>query len=296
MRARSASRSSRGPVGSLLYGLAAVAIVLMKSEWFRRWLTSKLGVGAAWVLMCAVTLLLLASAALIAQRHQRKLQVVRDHDIAIAGPVALYLRPFFIDKHVFANPYYTSSPDNPALLSSELIGRVLEPYIRVRQLGGGPETLANTRVPVPLLDDAWKLIVKQQILTASVAIILPLMDRDRKTGEIRGQATLWELGYLIESGAIARTIVMMPSAAWVSRRRVGNAWEHGRTAARDLGLFLPPYTKDGDVMTFARDDGGRWRVAGSFGRAARGHKRIAVGLVEAVQWLAHRHGFALLDR
>src|ERR1041384_1860390 len=93
MRARSASRSSRGPVGSLLYGLAAVAIVLMKSEWFRRWLTSKLGVGAAWVLMCAVTLLLLASAALIAQRHQRKLQVVRDHDIAIAGPVALYLRP-----------------------------------------------------------------------------------------------------------------------------------------------------------------------------------------------------------
>lgn len=291
LRERQASRFSRGPMASLLFAVGAIPVTfaLRTSE------------DAGRVVAMVLALLLILPAVIMAQRHKQQLQALRDQDIRVGGPVALYLRPFFIDKYLrLPNPYRTWaggswSPDSMPILATELIGRVLEPYINVRQLGGGPETLANTRVPVPPLGDEWKRTVKDQIEAASVAIVIPLLGRDKKPGELHGQAMLWELEWLVNSGAMARTVVMMPSVVWVNRRRVRNGWELGRTMLRELGLILPPYTKRGDVMTFARD-GDCWRVAASFGGTGRAVNRIAVGLVEAVQSLARHHGFALLDR
>jgi hypothetical protein len=305
LRERQASRFSRGPTASLLFGIGGILMAFALGGGYflaaglRATGIADLGDDAARVVGGVLAMLFVIPATFIAQRHQQQLQVVRDQDIRVGGPVALYLRPFFIDKYLrLPNPYRSRSfwsPDMAPILPAEFIGRVLEPYINVRQLGGGPETLANTRVQAPLLGDEWKRTVKNQIQAASVAIVIPLLDRDRKSGELRGQATLWELAWLINSGAMARTIVMMPSVAWVHRRRVRDGWERGRAVLRELGLVLPPYTKRGEVMTFARDDG-CWCVAASFGGKGRAINRFAVGLVEAVQSLAGQHGFALLDR
>jgi hypothetical protein len=54
-------------------------------------------------------------------------------------------------------------------------------------------------------------------------------------GASNAGATLWELAWLINSEAMARTIVMMPSVAWVHRRRVRDGWS---AAAPQHGFAL----------------------------------------------------------
>src|SRR5262249_35072387 len=104
LRERPASRFGRGFVANLFFVLAAIAWLLsvggadLLAYALRGPSIAEHGVFAARILCGAATVVLLVPAGIIAQRHQRQLQVVRDQDIRVAGPVALYLRPFFIDK------------------------------------------------------------------------------------------------------------------------------------------------------------------------------------------------------
>jgi hypothetical protein len=306
IRERKASRVGPGGAASGLMLIAGVLAPLLWSESNRLWFNQQVrsvGIGwfggYAWLVPAGVALLCGIAAAILADRHKRRLQPLRDSEVSLEGPHALYLRPYFTDTGTpLLNPFYSAwsgglSLEAYALNPEQFVGRVLEPYINVREVGGNPSTVANSRILIPY--DAWQDAVKEAIHAAAVIVMMPLMLPDRNTGIMRGEATIWELQYIVESGLLDRTIVLMPHVPWGARKRTRGAWERTRNRVAEFGLELPAYREQGDVLVFSHADEA-WRMEKLFSPALPARKQVAAGLVEALRWTSERCGFALLDR
>jgi hypothetical protein len=235
-------------------------------------------------------------------RHKRKLQWLRNKELLLPGPKALFLRPFFSDKGIkFLNPFYSGwstalsgvSIDLGFLGPEEFVGRVLEPFMNVVQVGGSPATIGNATLSIS--DEDWKPLVIEAVHSASIIVILPVLRQEKKTGRTSGESTIWELRYLVDSCRMMQTIVVMPSVSWYRRRTTREGWERARSKAAEFGLNLPVYERKGAVLTFERK-GSTWQVVNSFGQAVCLRRKIAFGIVEAVKMFAHRESFSLLDR
>lgn len=275
-----------------------MVITGLPASWLRD-ANPDISVYEAYFLLCSAIVLLVSLGAAVARAHKESLQELRDREIVADGPVALFLRPFYSDRRLrFPSPFWDGSQNIShefhTLTPSEYVGRVLEPYIIVRQFGGSPETFANARLWAPVVGAAWKDALQREVAEAAIVIIIPMLGRLTRRSEPRGTATLWELGYLLD-GALDRTVVVMPTTTWFHRVAVRRSWERARAHASSLGLELPRYDKHGDVMTFARVRGA-WTIDRYFGQPCGPTNHLAVGLVDAVNWLAKRHGFALVSR
>jgi hypothetical protein len=275
------------------------------------WLGSEIGLGnlnpnAFKVILICFAVLVAGLMGWLTTRHKKRLQALRNTEILLPGPKALFLRPYFSDKGIkLPNPFYSVwstalsgiSINAGFLGPEEFVGRVLEPFINVVQVGGNPATIGNATISTPEKD--WKPLVIKAIGDASIIIILPVLREDNETArassESTGKSTIEELGFLVDLKRMRKTIVIMPNAIWYRRRTIGKGWERARSKAAEFGVNLPAYENKGAVLIF-EPIGGNWQVANSFGRRICARRKIAVGIVEAVMWLASREPFILLDR
>lgn len=299
IKERTDSRFSIGIVEVLLCLIGVVVAVGGRTGMWLDWAEKWVSRPGAWILPVVVAIPLLSSAAHFARRSKSRLQPFRDLEATMDGTHALFLRPFFSDTKVgIPNPFFSAiwsggfSIEPPELGPEEFVGRVLEPYINVREVGGAT-TIGNGRIPVS--SEKWQEDVIKAANKASVTIILPLLGQDKKAGQDLGESTLWELSYLVKTGLISRAMIIMPKVEWRGRKSVRDSWERARAKALGFGMLLPEYSKDGGVLTFEHDHVA-WRPAQIFGQNISGRKSLAVGLVEAIKWQAEHHGFELSTR
>lgn len=264
-----------------------------RSRWFR-------SLGSL-IVVLIIILVLVVPGQLLAKRNVLRSQSLRDAEAHAPGPKALFLRSFFTDKKVhLLSPFFSrwaaaggTEVRPPVLLPEEFVGRVLEPYINVVEIKGRDKTIAPGQITTT--DVEWKTTVARTIPSASVVVILPAMGKKKRKDEERGHGTVWELEHLMRSGYMDRTIAIMPVTIWVRRRSVRQSWERIRQEMSDKGLVLPEYNRRGSVITFELKDN-VWRPARIFGQTGSSRKRLAIGLVEAVEWEARIHKFELLSR
>ncbi len=233
------------------------------------------------------------------ERHKLRLQKTRDRATDSPGPFALYLRPFFSDStFLLPNPFAWNVsvsmgfelllPGHLGLGPEEFVGRVLEPFIRVRQVGGSSSTVGNARAYVG--DDAWGDVVKEWVAQASVIIILPVVLEDATTEQVHGRATIWELEYLVRSGRLSHTVVIMPPVQSSKKSNsTAEGWGRAQAIAATFDLILPDYDARGGFMTF-HQSGDLWLRCEWFPGRFR-QQAMGIGLIKAVHSLAKRHGF-----
>ena len=307
IRERKDSRFSVGLVEVILFSIGAVPAYLGRNGAWLDWLEkgmSQIGLGGfgrlgSVSLTLAVSLAFCIPATILATRSKLRLQPLRDAETNSSGTNALYLRSFFTDtKALLPNPFYSNLSSGISLESQfigpeEFVGRVLEPYIDVREVGGDATTVGNGRIP--LLEETWQMTVVKAIRAASVIIILPSLSRDKNNGQIFGTGMIWELKYLVKSGQVSRMIAIMPKVDWLRRKSTRESWEQAREAASKFGLILPEYCNTGGIIIFEHSQG-VWRPKKIFGQSKFRRKRFAIGLVEALKWQAEHNGFELLVR
>jgi hypothetical protein len=103
-------------------------------------------------LVVAALLVLLVWYAVNTSARLRASQAVRDRQDIGAQPFALYLRPFESDAAItLQNPHYSHIAsivlsEESRVGPEEFVGRVLEAYIHVVQIGGDPIRAGATRV------------------------------------------------------------------------------------------------------------------------------------------------------
>jgi hypothetical protein len=289
----------------LLPGLAAAALLLLETQ--TSWLQPRLeqfGLPGwtRWLLLVVggvIVFLSFASATFVSELNKMKNQTLRDAEIGVRGLFVLYLRPFFSDIRVgMPNPFYNPlafglTLETSGLTPEEFIGRVLEPYIDVRQVGGGPRAVGPARVYVS--NEKWQEAVTAAVAEAASIIILLLVRHDPKDGSIKGLATMWELKHLVESGAMGRTIVIIPPSLFYNYNEMQADWEGASRIGEEFGIKLPEYHKNGGVVLFEKR-GPSWQPSRIFGQTGQEYTGLAEGLLQAIQLQAAQHGFALLDR
>ncbi len=303
IKERRDSRFSIGMIEALLLLIATIAAPVVRTNIWRDWAEKWVGRPGAWVLSVVVLIAFIWPASILARRTKGRLQPLRDADAALGGTNALFLRPFFTDTKVrITNPFYSIGTSGvtiePAGLGpEEFVGRVLEPYINVREVGG-EAPIGNGRVPVP--PEKWQDTVIKVAGEASVIIIIPLLWKDEKTGQEYGEGTFWELKYLARTGLMSRAIALMPKVDWRSQKSVNVGWERFRASVAEFGVLLPEYNDDGCAMIF-EETSGVWRPAEIFDQDSDIFdpfelKRLAFNLVEALKRQAERHDFELSIR
>ena len=237
-----------------------------------------------------------AVAAVVSDRNKKRLQAIRDREGLADSTYLLFLRPFFSDTALLQpNPFYSAwsqgvTVDGPGLRPGELVGSIVEPLIAVREAAGSHAVVGNARLS--FATDEWQVEIRKQIDAAAVILLRPLLRRAKRTGTVQGQATVWEIGYLVESGRMERTLVMMPMAPLLTGRRMREMWEHARERAVDAGLELPAYDPAGGVFAFAPAEG-VWRVARRFQPGSSRKTRFGAALLAGVHAMATRHGVRL---
>lgn len=308
IKEREESRFSISWSAAVLFLMGAPFGYLSRNGAWLDWLEKKLsqiGFGefsrfGAIAITLSIALAFCVPAAILAKRRKLNLQALRDAEANSSKTTALYLRPFFTDTKIqLQSPFYSSwsqgiSLEPPFIGPEEFVGRVLEPYIDVRQVGGAAKTVHTGLVNV-LEEETWQMAVVKAIRAASVTIILPSLTRSKNNSQQFGTSTIWELKYLVNSKQIRRTIVIMPKVSWINRRSTRKSWDHAREEIAKFGLILPEYSKSGGSVVFEQADDA-WRPKMVFGQSKFRRKRFAAGLVEALKWQAKQNGFELLNR
>lgn len=304
IRERKDSRYKIEILEIVLFFLGFIPILtLSRSSSNREWFNKELiliGVGDLWgygswiPIIIGVSLCLLALR--LAKNNKIKLQPLRDNEATLNIPQALYLRPFFTDlKTSFPNPFHSTintalsaniSMEPKVLGAEEFLGRVLEPYINVREVEGSNETIGLGRVRVSAIE-RWQSVVIKTIMEAPLIIVLPLLSQLKKSNELSGVSTMWELEQLVKLDRIDCTIAIMPNSDWRDRKLIRESWENARSKASEFGLILPEYYKKGCVIIFERKDND-WQPLEVFGKAGFGQKRLARGLIEAFMYQVER--------
>ena len=106
---------------------------------------------------------------------------------------------------------------------------------------------------------------------------------------------MWELKYLVESGAISRAIVIIPPSVFYNVNQMQADWENARRINEEFGIKLPEYHENGGIALFEKR-GPSWEPVRIFGQEGPEYTGLAQGLLTALQLQAGRHGFALLNR
>jgi uncharacterized integral membrane protein len=289
------------PLYFLLVAAAAGSAGLLKSlrYWAGDWTWPFIVVIFGGAFLCACI------GARLGASDKRKTQTLRDAEATMSGSRALYLRTFFSDTKIqFPNPYVDqafgvsfdlTTLDGEMLPAEVFVGRVLEPFLNVVQVGGSPATIGPGRIYTS--DAEWQDAVRPAVLEADVIVILPIMGLDRKTKRLAGRATIWEMEHLVRSGRIERAVVIMPprlSIMWFPSR-VRDGWERARALAAEFALYLPASQRRGGVFIF-HEWNGDWLPTEIVIRTKRKRERLAAALQEAVKRQAIRHRFQLLER
>ena len=199
---------------------------------------------------------------LIPDRKQKKQrQELRDMKAYSGGPYALYLRPFFTDHFaIFRHPTRRGK-----IGPEEFVGETLEEHINVVQIGGSAETVGTSRRYTT--DKDWKEVMIKGVTEAAVIVMMPSLDAYPTLIKKSGMATMWELCFLIETGAIRRTIILMPESYWPHLRTHNGdqsksyswEWNNARKISESFGLLLPKFSAGGAVMTF-KEENEKWCV------------------------------------
>jgi len=290
-----------------LFSIAVILAPIARTDYWTDWLATSLrsagitGINdiESKIVGGSIALGFGIAGAILAHRSKLSRQVDRDSEIQLLGPKALFLRPYFSDKKfLFPNPFYSYwscgiSLEPIYMPPEEFVGRILEPYVSVMEIGGDPKFISGGKIYSP--DDCWRESFIQAVERATFVVIMPMLGFDPKTRKALGEATIWELRYLVESENIHRTIVLMPKVPPLRRKYARQSWERARLAAASFGLTLPEYKRNGAIILFRRKLG-IWEVAVDFIGTESRRASFAVGLVEAVEGLAAKNGFALHNR
>lgn len=268
-------------------------------------------------------------------KRKHQLQSYRNSQVDSIKIYTLYLRSFETDDIVFmANPFFfedddenrkqiNSFGDAELIFPEEFIGRVLEPYIDVLQVGGSDANIGPARIFVD--DSIWQERVGNAVNAASIIILMPLVT-EMKNGSYRGLATMWELQFLVKSGKIERTIILMPPSNHFGkaasgelnlrngqndvglmeyrRAHIGDGWEAIKDMSSRIGLQLPCYTDSGAVIGLFKQEGdGAWRYGCVYepapyvsGMWSRNKCEFALCLLEMVACVSDKYNIELSDR
>lgn len=239
---------------------------------------------------------LFAIPSLLLRRWQlRKTQPIRDMDAVGPGPVAVYLRPFVTDQQFqFRNPFRSNLAlfseaavgvhggqllgvvEPRFVLAEQFVSQVLEYYVRLVQVGGGPGTVSGARLQASESD--WRHLVVNATRGARFIVLFPLIAE--LNGELQGKSTLWEIEHLCSTEKMAKTGVLIPPALGQSKKELRARWRLTQQHAASKGLALPDYVETGGVSIFSRQEE-RWREARRFGESGPHKTRLAQGLLDA---------------
>jgi len=223
----------------------------------------------------------------LSNKYKINSQPLRDRTIYESTSYAVFLRPFFTDKLIkFPNPHYRVtggmfSLEQPSLGAEEFVGRLLEPYIDVVEIGGVADSIGPARLYGN--ESNWQLLFQKYCHDADVVILLPLLDSQKADGHQPGSQTMWELHQLKLMHKLDRTIILMPKSNFLSRNWLRPAWERARTHAAEFSVVLPKYDSAGGIYA-ARSDNSQYDLSRRFTGGYRWlyrEWRFAGGLVEA---------------
>jgi hypothetical protein len=189
------------------------------------------------------------------KRHKFAAQVFGALDTQIRTPgervafptFALYLRPFDISGK------FTLSRENMNLFNwgqysrfgtdsfERLIADAVEPATPLIGLGGGDENVVGGIGQAGLFEN-WQERIDKAIGAAQCIFVVPATN----------EGTCWEIGRLIQSRALSKTIFLMPPANHLVSNVGDYAAAWAATAAKlhsEMGLSLPVYGKDGALFS-----------------------------------------------
>jgi hypothetical protein len=185
-----------------------------------------------------------------AQRDQEARAVLERDNTEGESAFALYLRPFkvdgtFIADHSTGNLFDLDQYDRTGIDAMErIIGDALAKSYKTIAIGGGAHEVTGFG-QVDRLEN-WQEKVSALIQRAAMVVALPLMT----------EYTMWEIGEIIERGALTRTIFVMPSAGMAQGEGLFQEWALAREeVARRFSLELPDYESSGGLFRFERGKG-----------------------------------------
>lgn len=285
------AQQTRYPLGTRTYALAIALNLLTIAAQVGRFLRLRsdlnvwYGLTAALVLCGTVVLALFRSA--LADR--RRAQQARDGRLAIRADMGygVFLRPFRLDATLrLENPFFrfwfANYDEIFRLFPGEYVGRVLEPYFPVVEIGGSDTTVGSARVQES--DADWQSTFRALVDGAAFVVIMPLLldAQDRRHGE----ATLWEFGELAARSALDRVVVFMPRMPGFGRSAMARAWACASAIVAGHGIALPAYTHRGGIFRLVRDDHGTWRASADHAVGRYRTRALAAGLVAAARTVA----------
>jgi tetratricopeptide (TPR) repeat protein len=158
---------------------------------------------------------------------------------------AVYLRPLvssgrLVLRNAFRDPaslavQFKREPEEMTL--EAILYRVLGGDLLFTSVGGRPEGYGVTRVYTTADDGTqWREIVRLAVERAQLVFIVPHLS----------EGVRWEIGYLIEQGALPRTLWVMPPAS--PHFDVEAMWIEAEPMLAELGLALPRYDPAGMLV------------------------------------------------
>jgi hypothetical protein len=123
------------------------------------------------LLVLGLSLAILVLARVLSKRSKIDRQPLRDLEATLAGPFCLFLRTFYFDRNSrFHNPFWRLSGFSlePFTIGpEEFVGRVLEPHLHVREIGGD-NAIAASRIQ--LNDQQWQETVRDACTRAALVV------------------------------------------------------------------------------------------------------------------------------
>jgi hypothetical protein len=254
------SRAAKGGQAVFMFlamaGLLGAAAAGVGAAWLREtdFTLYLAGVGGS-VVAGAVWLAMFTTLADLSGQHGRDLEAQAlfaslQRGEAPKRPFALYLRPFsstnvFLEE-VLARQSFGASVFVATSTQFELEQQIEQATRRVGPLVALGEPLEHIGAGrIRIGEDQWRDAVKVLSDHAALIILLP----SSRPG------TLWEVERLLESGLIARTVVVDPPNAPGGRSHYdpGSEWAQVRAAFAQRGYAMPKDSRVGQLLYFGRE-------------------------------------------
>jgi hypothetical protein len=184
-------------------------------------------------------------------------------------PEVVYLRPFiYTGELTIANRfrgrdwYVPADGREPEWMTLEaVLHRAFGADVLLSSVGGRGEGYGMTRLGVfGGGGDSWQGVVELLVERAATVLMTPH----------HSEGVRWEIGLLVRTGAIARTLLIMPPRS--QPLDAATVWEDARPLLAEHDITLPPYDPDGRLLRCAPGRGvlEAWPFAEVFdGRALR---------------------------
>jgi hypothetical protein len=162
-------------------------------------------------------------------------------DGQIPKPFSVYLRPFAADSGLltpeFGKSFGPTTVFQPRYLQfEEVLANALAHDLPLIGLGEDAEFPGGGRLKVR--DKEWKDTVALLIQGATLVILIPS----------HHEGTFWEAQFLRDSGALGKTVFVMPPEPVSDTFPVATEWETMREKYAQAGIHVPVYTPDGALF------------------------------------------------